>query len=590
MKWLAFAMVAYAATAGARADFVAPAEGPVPFRRDRLPVDVETMGTLSRQVLAISGAKLGRGPEASRALAQMTALALALDPANRQAREQLEKLQAGEFPEHTDGKELERSLSRAWQLLDWLEMPEAGADGHALAACLGDVLAFSDPRHPKANALKESGEQGAWAGWIAPESAFGKKVGPKVKPRKEDDGGSDPLTPDKPPVVANIALPNVSSLIPAWPVDKDGAHTALELVPVELAASPASEGEGVTIGFSAKPLATANADAAKEVQAFLGRRHQTGGPVHALVTPGKDLSPTWNGASLSGSSLLLADGALSGKAPGAIALAVVGKDGKLELPPHFWENLRSLAAMKSAPGGRLIVPAAGAEYLAGLLVLDNASFFMNWEVVVAANVDELCDLGSGTPKPEAADAYGRFAEIRKAAVGKPLGTFISNPSVLTRLRDLGTAMPQHASARLLTLQGSNNRPRALQRNILAREIRDAIEPIREIENITTEKLVPKRLDEIFQQCREKLDKMGSYIDIRDRDLHKAAVAAADEMRALARQMGKSDNEYPYEVLSKQIAAHKAAWRAYVATLTTLTEAAGDQAEYTIPKVSLNDNN
>ena len=41
MRWLVFALVASLAVV--RADFVAPAEGPVPFRRDKLPVDVDTL-------------------------------------------------------------------------------------------------------------------------------------------------------------------------------------------------------------------------------------------------------------------------------------------------------------------------------------------------------------------------------------------------------------------------------------------------------------------------------------------------------------------------------------------------------------------
>ena len=339
------------------------------------------------------------------------------------------------------------------------------------------------------------------------------------------------------------------------------------------------------LGFSSKPAADANADAAKEVEAFLTRRHGSTGPVTAVVSLDKTktfIGPL-NGGSLSGTAALLGDGALSGKPPAASALAVVGKGGKLEMPPHFWQTLRTLA--EGSSGGRLILPASAADHLPGLLVLDQEAFFMRYEVLLAENVDELCDLGSANAKPETAEAYARFAEIRKVGAGKPIGSFVAHPATQARLRELAAAMPQHASARLLALQGSTTRPRFLARPLLAREIREALLPIGEIESVSTEKLIPERLTQIHEQCRAKLDTMGSIIDIRDRDLHKAAVAVADNVRTLARLMDKSDDYNPYSVLTKQIATHKETWREYITVLTTLTQAAGDQAEFTIPKIA-----
>ncbi|WP_367870601.1 hypothetical protein [Luteolibacter sp. Populi] len=579
MRWqAAFALMALVAVV--RADFVPPAEGPVPFRRDRLPVDVDTMGTLSRQVLAMSGAKLPPGAAGSRAVAQIAALALALDPANRQARELIETIQAGGRPERVAGKELERTLSRARQVLGWLELPEAGPDGQALAACLGDLLAVADPEHPGSMDRLAAGEQGAWKDWIAPEEAFGKKPEPSHDDPADPDGKGKPK-----PAVATIALPEVNATMPVWVTDKLAEKIVLEVVQVHLSATPAEEGEGLTLGFSSKPAADANADSAKEVEAFLTRRHGSNGPITAVVSfdKTKTFIEPLNGGSLSGTAALLGDGALSGKPPTASALAVVGKGGKLEMPPHLWQTLRALAEGNTS--GRLILPASAADHLTGLLVLDQAAFFMRYEVLLAETVDELCDLGSATVKPETADAFARFAEIHKVGAAKPVGSFVAHPATQARLRELVAVMPQHASARLLALQGSTTRPRFLARPLLAREIRDALLPIGELESVTTDKLIPKRLTEIHELCRAKLDTMGSIIDIRDRDLHKSAVAVADSVRTLARLMDKSDDYDGYSHLSKQIATHKETWREYVTVLTTLTQTAGDQAEFTVPKVT-----
>ena len=610
MKWQGSAfvlrtMAALAALGVARAEFVPPAEGPVPFRRDKLPVDVETMTALSRQVLTLTGAEMEKGPARLRALAQMTALSLALDPANRQAREVLEQLQAGDSsPENPGDRELDRAVSRAWQVHAWLAAPEAGADAQALAACLADVLSTADPRNPKAEDHRRAGESGAWKGWVAPEDAFkDKDDSPAVTPDMPDKENGGDAPPDK-PAVATIALPEVDAPMPLWVFSNKGGNRngnggggrrdenepppephRLEVLRVHLSASEAKEGEGLMFGFESKDAADRTAAAAAEVSSFMARRHGSTGPVTALISWDKTraFEAGWNGAALSGTSALLADAALSGKAPAAMTLAVVGTGGKLELPPHFWETMRALAAQSTSSGGRLILPTSAAEYLTGLLVLDNAAFFMKHEVLLASTVEELCDLGSGNPKPEYADAFTKFQEIQRVGAGKPVGNFVAHPSTQGRLKELATAMPQHASARLLALQGSGTRPRFLQRNLLAREIRDAILPMGELEHISTEKLASSRLDELHELCRAKLDKMGGIIDIRDRDLHKSAVAAADSLRTLARMMDKEDEDSPSSVLSKQIASHKETWRGYLDALEALTEAAGDKEQFPIPK-------
>ena len=72
-----------------RADFIAPTDR-VPFRRDQLPIDVETMGQLSRQLTVLCTTLNTEDPENQRVAAQFLAVAAALDPVNRQATELLE--------------------------------------------------------------------------------------------------------------------------------------------------------------------------------------------------------------------------------------------------------------------------------------------------------------------------------------------------------------------------------------------------------------------------------------------------------------------------------------------------------------------
>lgn len=582
------------------AEFVPPAEGPVPFRRDKLPVDVETMTGLSRQLTLFTGARVADDPDELRAVAQMAALALALDPVNRDARALIDTLKAGKAPEPAAEEDLERARNRAWQVLSWLEMPEAGADGQALAACLGDVLAMADPRHPKARDRRSAGEQGAWKGWVADESAFRPKETESKPGMEEGEATDDPKQPDEEEQgVAELALKELSSALPVWYFDKELKQMKLAVVPVHLKASilkPDEDkdddedddekpkprafevqvpGEGMTERF---------AKAMHQVELAMRERH--GSLPHGLLAQlnlGKvDYSMTRNGEALTGTTALLIDGTISGKLPTAITLAVVGEDGKLELPPRFWQTLRAFSASQTT-GTRLILPDEAADFLTALVVMDDAAFFMKNEVLLAGSVDELCDFATPTPDAGIADGLKRFEEVRKVGQGKALGTFVAHPATQTRLRELAGVMPEHASARMLALQGSGSRPRFLQRSVLAREIRSGLEPVGILMSGGPDKVDPEDLEKAHEASRAQLDGLAGYIDIRDRDLHKAATDVADSLRPLARLLPKKDNDDSSGLMRKQAEAYNSARGEYTRVLRELNVAAGDGDEFPMPE-------
>lgn len=577
MRWVAFALAAFVTVV--RADFVAPAEGPLPFRRDKLPVDVDTISSLSRQVTVLTGADLKDDPADLRAAAQMTALALALDPANRQARDLLDELRAGGTPEKADKQDLRRTCSRVWQVLGWLEMPEAGADGQALAACLGDVLAVADPEHPRSKERLEAGEKGAWKDWIAPEAAFRKK---EVKPEPEEDPA--PMEEEK-AQVPTVALRNPPASVRLWAMDKELKKEVLQTVTLEGRVTPGSESGKLEIhwGFEA---AKAWAASSKAVASALTLRHgglEGGLSVNLDLKAANSYDPVKNGAILSGTAAVLIDSALTGNRSNATAVAVVGEDGKLQLPPGFWATLRAISAQKNS--GRLILPAKAEPFLEALLVLGEPGFFMDHEVLLATTVDDLCDLAAGVPKAPYAENLQAFEEIWKVGQGKSIGSFVAHPATQARLNKIGTAMPRHASARLLALQGSGNRPRFLQRPILAREIRDALAPIQHLRDESTGELLSQQLDQIHEACRKKLDEILNVIEIRDRDLHKSATALADSVRTLARTIDKEERDEYYSSEIKSTQMLQTISTDYVNLLRTLTEAAGDGTEFIIPKLN-----
>jgi hypothetical protein len=547
----------------------------------------------------------------------MVALALALDPASRDAQALVDSLKEGGAQKPAEEEELERARNRAWQVLAWLEMPETGADAQALAACLGDVLAMSDPQHPKARERQSAGEKGAWKGWVAEELAFRPKES-ESKPEMNEEKEADPEQPDKEKAGAHLTLGELSGAMPLWHYDKELDRTKLAVVPVRLEASILDPGEkeeeddedekdkdkdkgknkdkvddeeeykrpDFEVRVPGEGMTERFAKAMHQVESAMTQRHgslPTG--LQVKLSFGKiDYSMTRNGLALTGTTALLMEGALSGKIPTAITLAVVGEDGKLELPPRFWQTLRALSASQST-GTRLILPDEAAEFLTALVVMDDAAFFMKNEVLLAGSVDELCDFASPSPKEGIADGLKRFEEVRKVGQGKALGTFVAHPATQQRLRELAGAMPEHASARMLALQGSGSRPRFLQRPILAREIRTAVEPLGILMSEQFDEIDPEDLEKAHEASRALLAGLTGYIDIRDRDLHKGATDVADSLRPLARLLPKKDYENSDALTQKQAEAYGSARREYLRLLRELQTAAGDAEEFPLPEAA-----
>ena len=68
--------------------YVGPDPATALFRRDRIPIDTDTMRELSRHLTDLARREMAQEPVQLRATAQLLAIAVRLDPANRPARGQ----------------------------------------------------------------------------------------------------------------------------------------------------------------------------------------------------------------------------------------------------------------------------------------------------------------------------------------------------------------------------------------------------------------------------------------------------------------------------------------------------------------------
>lgn len=548
-------------------NFVAPAEGPVAFRRDQVPLDAETMAGLSRQLVVLT---LGLEAETAanrRAAAQMLAIAIALDPGNNQARGVVAGFVAGKHRRQTDPEQFQKSLGRVKHYLPWLSGPEAGKHGQALAACLTDVISASGSDAPRGGA-----ESGAWKDWIANLSAFEPVVVPEIVPPQET----------VPEIAESVILLEKAQVFTAmWTRSMRTREAAWEqkIAPLQMTAKLRKTNEGEAAPFSisiTSPGGGELSELSHTLVELLKSRHRSLPAGVRVTIHSPDLvqpPPPPRRQSISAAAAVLADAAVSGREPDAVILGVVDEAGAFKLPTRFWDQLQALGA---GNGGRLILPTAAAEYLPSMLALEKPQIFFDYEILLAANFEEAVALSAKTPDAPLAKAMASFREIREKAGTQPVGQYVANIYVRRRLIDLVPLAPANFSAKMLAIQGAGNRPVYVTRAVLASELELAIEPMAWMMKAHFSDRNPadlERLGPAYELCRAQVDRLIRYASKEDRALLDDVQSMVTGIRTMDRaariRSGDYDQQYAVALANNKLA------EAYQAVMTELAAASGE---------------
>lgn len=519
------------------AQFVPPAEGPVAFRRDRIPLDADAMGRLSVHLVTLAQSVDPESAPALRAAAQMLALSTALDPANGEARQTLSDFQKQSPPPSKEDAALEKSRALVWQYLAWLETPAAGDQGRALAACLADVMIVADPAHPRVKSMRGAPEAGAWAGWIPALAAF---EDPKAAPAEMADDATpavEPLAPSPGVLLSEAAVstplwkPVLKTKPEKWVLVPALLEMSAAVVETEANDVPGSLVIGSTVGKQALN------DLVGPLSALLKQKHGTLPKNTRVVISSSALELSMQSGrrqSVSAAAAVLANAALTGREPVGTIIGTVDATGAFKLPKDFWEQLHSL---ETGEGGRLVLPAAATDYLPSVLALEKPEFFFKYEVLLAANFDELVALSEQTPGDAVAKSMVKFEEIRSKAAGQPIGQYLANSFVRRRLAETAQEAPYHYSAKMLAIQGAGNRPTVIPRQVMVTELRRAIEPMawlvmRDQRDFEAEELA--KLGSTYEACRSQVDRLTRYAEKGDRDLISHVLDMLAGIRSLER--------------------------------------------------------
>jgi hypothetical protein len=404
-----------------------------------------------------------------------------------------------------------------WQLVAWLETPEAGPQGQALASCLQDVMAVADPGHPRAAALREAGEKGAWAGWVPGIRAYEHAEIAVTPP----PGDAKPEIVEKPPAVPDIILPKAE--VKTVFRQRKGAGLSAQWVfapaSLQLRATRSQEDGNAPFSILISPESGSErlAETARMIRSLLEKQQvkpPSGLRVH--IRGGELARSAGEGRipDVSAAAAVLASAAVTGREPEAIIIGQVDESGAFKLPPRFLDQLQALGP---GDGRKLVLPAAAAAWLPAFLVMEKPGLFMDYEVLLAADFRHLSELCGKSEEGTAA----KFREVRARGNGQDLRTYVSNRFVRQRLEELVKTAPFHASASMLLLQGSPNRPRELNRSALAGELLRSIEPMEwicQLGYLDSNSKEAGELNAIYKSCRLSVDGLERYVAKADMDL------------------------------------------------------------------------
>ena len=501
------------------------------FPRDQVPIDTDTMRELSGYLTDLARREEAKGPAQLRATAQLLAIVVRLDPANRPARE-IDKALRNGAPVDPYEDDINGPLRQAWGIADWLLDPEAGPGGQRLGHQLVDALAVINPRSPLAKLHDPGGEADRWQKVVQSLAAFQKQA-------KVDQKPASPA-PVAPPIErAPIVLQQASTRTPLFLYDEEERgrlRVASLQMQVEKLSSPG------LFSFSLVPdISPSELDPARNRVQGLLEKSWPHLPVQrvAKISTGLERYASKNEQAISGPAALLMSAALTGKPlrPDVVFIGEVKSDGSLTRPRMSWDYLRVL---RVAEGGRLLVPAHLQPELRAMIALEDPSFFLRWEVLVVNSLEVALSLASEGGDPEELEVTSQlYSELREAGRDKDTGQLCVNPKVREHLGEILSKAPFHYSARMLLTQGDAvKRPTRVEREVAARILRSAVEPLTVLARSPLSELSAKRLLTTAEATRAEVESFARFIAPRDRDI----LSGARDLSQLSETLGLGKRE------------------------------------------------
>lgn len=528
-------LFALASQALAKVKFVPPNDSQPLIRRDLIPLDVDAIRELAEQLAVLADGPASNSPSILRNRVQALTLSQRLSPAQPRARAIMEALASGQnrdIPIKEDRKSARQTVLAA---TTWLVKLPAATEGHHLGQLLLDII---QPIAQKEAVLEFHDSENApkrWKGVIAKVTAFEKRDRPRPVIK------NDPSMPEEPETKGQgYAVSALLTEVPMFTRGKEKKEppsiglieTSLVITENkndnndrgELRFKPNSE-------YSTKALELTLENFFRSIDQALPKGHNLN-----VITDDRYYL-TVNRQNIVAPLAMMLDAAISGRPlrRNTILFADLHVDGSLVKPAQAWNLLLDLKDLRVPDGTRLIVGSGMLEEMTALLVLQEATFYTNFEVIEAPNFETARELfyEDGKPSSGVSAAIAGYQEVReKALLATNFNTFLSLATVEQRLVKARDHSSQHISARMLAAQAIR-RPAYFSRFMFAQELDRRLEEISKLK-ATNRNISDRDIKAAYKAARAEVDPLGRLVERQERLVLDEAVDVLKKLNSVGR--------------------------------------------------------
>ena len=521
---------------------------PLLVKRERLPLDMETISALAGHLLVLGDGELGETPQEMRHRVQILTLSERLSPDQEGLAPVLQALENGEGRESIDLAKQAHAKKEVLKIAMLLAPHPKHTEGSHLAQLLFDVLKPFGLSEAASRLHQEKNRTSRWAAIMPDLSAYSvieevpaEIIAPSPMPQPSPPEVETP-SPEAPKVEA-YGLTSLLTKIPLVTKEKgENKKDTYSLVLTTLTISPKSNGWG-----ELKLLPKAEFDSNRVIERVKAFFEREGTPLPAKYTLNLNTNnrhcQNESSQDLAAPLAMMIDSALTRRQlrKDVILFADLNEQGSLIKPKKSWNHFLEMLGQEQPAKTRLILAPGALEELTGLLVLDQASFFITYEVIEAETFDEARELfyEDGSPSESLVNAITGYTPVReKAREANILNTFLSLAVVENRLLAVRRQSAKHLSAAMLATQ-SVRRPAYFTKEMFARELDRRLEKISELKYVHKE-TTARGIKDALKESRAYLNELSRRLQRNETLVLNDALDVLKELNSLGRSSSDVD--------------------------------------------------
>ncbi|MEM9079823.1 MAG: hypothetical protein AAGC74_03930 [Verrucomicrobiota bacterium] len=535
----------------ASANYALPDNNVSLIRLERLPLDISHLKKLEQDLITLGFRHdCLDSPAARQTTCQLLFLATQLNPSRDSPNLIHKKLLEDPLQREWDSQRLQATLENIETITTFLLSQSSHPEGKKLAHLLLDPYATLKPESELAALRKKSSIKKRWQNAIPPISAF----------------------KDLPPEQTEATLPNPSAPLVEEEITEETPSpipprfNSLVSFPgfIEVESSPArprqKRSQIVSLNLSTKPhekgFLRLEIRPANQPPILSEIRDIALTNIRNFHDP-ELLKNTYGMSGLSFQSYYNSRNQFSLALPLALTLhscltaqeissdwilcADLDKQGKLSVSPNITQYLDILAKESPPQPRRVLVSKTIEPYLLACLIQKQDQLFLDFEFISCSKIDQAIKLVvENNASPSTLSAQKQFAEIRRVAEGKSLGAFVTNSHVLSRLQQVANDDPNHLSARLLAIRGSNSYPSKFETEVLAAHLTTRLYPLKRLPYLQTRQLEETAFNSIHQTIRDDIDPLEKFVALNDRELYQKTLSVVNLLRTMGREQQRND--------------------------------------------------